>query len=175
MNTIISKRTTDIEIIEWSVDAVQHRMTPIRSVTIYGGAHILNPKTFVTPNGVATEVTDEALEWLEKQPKFKKGVEAGVFRVLKHTKARTVDADEIAESGAMVATKEIPGRPLTPEDVEKYGGRINDDGSIDITKGGKDTPNKVAMEIKEIQRKKEIKAIRNAEKATKKSAKKSKE
>lgn len=178
MNTIISKRTTPIEIIEYVMDKVQHRLTPIRSVTIQGGAHILDPKTLVTPSGVATEVTDEALEWLMKQPKFKKGLDAGVFRVIKGTKARTVDANEIAESGAMVATREIPGRPLTPEDVIKHGGTINDDGSIDITKGGKDTPSKVVMEINEIQRKKDLKNMREAQKAeakkagTKKSAKK---
>lgn len=158
MNTIISKRTTNIEITEWDIDETAHRETPVRSVTIFGGAGIMDPKTLVTPEGVATEVSDEALEWLEKQPKFIKGVNAGVFRVIKGAKSRTVDADEVATSGKMISNEEIPGRPLTPQDIEKHGGKINSDGSVDITDGGQDAPDRVMKDIGEIKRKKLIKA-----------------
>lgn len=147
MNTIISKRTNNIEIAEYRIDPVAHQQIPVRSVTILGGAGILDPKTLVTPEGVATEISDEALAWLERQPKFQRGVKAGIFRVMRGVKARDVDADEIASSGAMEDNDKIPGRPLTVDQLKKQGAVVNEDGSIDITKGGKDAPSAVGITL----------------------------
>lgn len=147
MNTIISKRTNNIEIVEYRMDAAAHRLTPIRSVTIFGGAGIMDPKSFVTPEGVATEVTDDALEWLMKQPKFTNGIKAGIFLVFDHREKKTIDVDEVASSGRMEDNDKIPGRPLTPDKLEKDGAVINSDGSVDITKGGKDAPSSIMLDL----------------------------
>ena len=47
MNTVISKRPTTIEFVEWDIDDVQHKMTPIRSVTIFGGAGVTDPRALM--------------------------------------------------------------------------------------------------------------------------------
>ena len=147
MNTIISKRVNNIEIKEYRMDAIAHQLTPVRSVTIFGGAGILNPNTLSTPEGVATEVSDEALDWLMRQPKFLKGVKARVFRVIKGARSRDVDADEEASSGKMEDNDKSPGRPLTVDQLKKDGAVVNSDGSIDVSKGGKDAPSKVLQSL----------------------------
>ena len=83
MNTVISKRPTTIEFVEWDIDDVQHKMTPIRSVTIFGGAGVTDPRALIVPEGVATYISDEALAWLETLPKFKRNIDKGIFRVIK--------------------------------------------------------------------------------------------
>lgn len=168
MNTIISKRTNNIEIAEYRIDTVAHQQIPVRSVTILGGAGILDPKTLVTPEGVATEISDEALEWLERQPKFQRGVKAGIFRVIRGSRARDVDADEIASSGLMEDNDKIPGRPLTVDQLKKEGAVVNSDGSIDVTKGGKDAPSTISLNLDNARRGKKDFATGKSEKTGRK-------
>ena len=152
MNTIISKRTTTIEFIEWDVDDVQHKMTTIRSVTIFGGAGVTDPRALIVPEGVATYVSDEALAWLETFRKFKRHIDMGIFRVIKGKKIDSEAANEIASSGKMIDNKDIPARPLNEEQLKKDGAVINEDGSIDISKGGSKVPDKQQRHIQENQR-----------------------
>lgn len=59
--------------------------TAVRSVAIAGGTNVPN-KHLVTPMGVVTEVTDDELEFLEKDPGFIFHREKGFLKVQK-TKA----------------------------------------------------------------------------------------
>lgn len=152
MNTIISKRPTTIEFVEWERDDVQHKLTPIRSVTIFGGAGITDPRALVVPEGVCTYVSDDALEFLMSIPKFKRHIEKGIFRVVKGKKVDSDEANEIASSGKMIDNDEIPARPMTQEKLENDGAVVNEDGSIDISKGGAKAPEKDIRRIQEIQR-----------------------
>ena len=152
MNTVISKRPTTIEFVEWDVDDVQHKTTPIRSVTIFGGAGVTDPRALIVPEGVATYISDEALAWLETFPKFRRHVDMGIFRVVKGKKVDSEAANEIASSGKMIDNKDIPARPLNEEQLKKDGAVINEDGSIDISKGGSKAPDKQQRHIQENQR-----------------------
>ena len=152
MNTVISKRPTTIEFVEWDIDDVQHKTTPIRSVTIFGGAGVTDPRALIIPEGVATYISDEALAWLETIPKFKRHVDMGIFRVVKGKKIDSEAANEIASSGKMIDNKDIPARPLNEEQLKKDGAVINEDGSIDISKGGAKVPDKQQRHIQENQR-----------------------
>ena len=152
MNTVISKRPTTIEFVEWDIDDVQHKMTPIRSVTIFGGAGMTDPRALIVPEGVATYISDEALAWLETLPKFKRHIDKGIFRVVKGKKIDSEAANEIASSGKMIDNNDIPARPLNEEQLKKDGAVINEDGSIDISKGGAKAPDKQQRHIQENQR-----------------------
>ena len=152
MNTVISKRPTTIEFVEWDIDDVQHKMTPIRSVTIFGGAGVTDPRALIVPEGVATYISDEALAWLETLPKFKRHIDRGIFRVIKGKKIDSEAANEIASSGKMIDNKDIPARPLNEEQLKKDGAVINEDGSIDISRGGSKVPDKQQRHIQENQR-----------------------
>ena len=152
MNTVISKRPTTIEFVEWDIDDVQHKITPIRSVTIFGGAGVTDPRALIVPEGVATYISDEALAWLETLPKFKRHIDKGFFRVIKGKKIDSEATNEIAASGKMVDNKDIPARPLNEEQLKKEGAVINEDGSIDISKGGSKAPEKQQRHIQENKR-----------------------
>ena len=152
MNTVISKRPTTIEFVERDIDDVQHKVTTIRSVTILGGAGVTDPRALIVPEGVATYISDEALAWLETLPKFKRHIEKGIFRVIKGKKIDSEAANEIASSGKMIDNKDIPARPLNEEELKKDGAVINEDGSIDISKGGAKVPDKQQRHIQENKR-----------------------
>ena len=152
MNTVISKRPTTIEFVEWDIDDVQHKMTPIRSVTIFGGAGVTDPRALIVPEGVATYISDEALAWLETLPKVRRHVDKGILRVVKGKKIDSEAANEIAASGKMIDNKDIPARPLNEEQLKKDGAVINEDGSIDISKGGAKAPDKQQRHIQDNQR-----------------------
>ena len=158
MNTVISKRPTTIEFVKWDIDDVQHKMTPIRSVTIFGGAGVTDPRALIIPEGVATYISDEALAWLETLPKFKRHVDKGFFRVVKGKKIDAEAANEIAESGKMIDNKDIPARPLNEEQLKKDGAVVNEDGSIDISKGGAKAPDEQQRHIQDNQRREKANA-----------------
>ena len=52
----------------------------------------------------------------------------------------------------MADNKDIPARPLNEEQLKKDGAVINEDGSIDISKGGAKAPDKQQRHIQENQR-----------------------
>lgn len=80
-----------------------------KSVTIRGGAN-LPTKTLVTPLGVATKVSDEDMEWLEKDYHFKEHVKQGFLIVDK----RNVAPEKMAES----MKKRDLSSPKIPTDAE---------------------------------------------------------
>ena len=80
MAYIVSKASQDIEYCDW-VKGRNGLYTKKMSVTIKGGANVLNKKTMDTPNGVVTEVTAEELKFLESNTAFKRHKDRG-FMVL---------------------------------------------------------------------------------------------
>lgn len=135
MVTIISTHPTSVRYNMWNEDPKTHSKYRVWDCTIKGGAGVAQNKgTLYTPTGVATEISEEALEKLNKIPCFVADVEAGLIKVLKNTKARTVDADEEALKDMDTETN---GKQITDTELEADGAEINSDGSIDVSGGGK--------------------------------------
>lgn len=137
MNTVISKRPTSFVYTKWA-DNKDGTLAVEFSITIDGGANVINPKSLVTPLGVATFVDDRTLENLMSIDKFRRDIERGLIRVEKGEKVSDPEkVDSIADSGKMAKNEDIPSRPLTSEDLERDGAVLNEDGSVDISKGGR--------------------------------------
>lgn len=82
------------------------------TITLKGGADVINKKTLQTPSGVVTELTDDQLEKLKTHPVFKKHLENGYVEILSTEKeAAKADKD----------LKEDKSKQLTPKDYTKKG------------------------------------------------------
>lgn len=84
-----------------------------RFVFVAGKADIPN-KHMLTVRGVSTQVDDELIELLKKNPVFNLHVDNGVIHVDKHK----ADADKVASDMAS-----DDSRPLTAEELEALGGK----------------------------------------------------
>lgn len=103
---------------------------PTSDILIKGGAGVANDR-LLTPQGVATEIPEEYLVELEKNPVFAKHKANGFITV----QTRRADADKVATS---MNAKDL-SRPLTPADYL--------DKQIDgVTSGGKEVVSKEDME-----------------------------
>jgi hypothetical protein len=80
---------------------------PTSDILIKGGAGVANDR-LITPQGVHTEVTEEALAELEKNPVFNLHKKNGFITV----QARRADADKIATD----MNAKDKSKPLTPAD-----------------------------------------------------------
>lgn len=134
MVTIISTIPVSKRYILWKEDEKQHTKIALWDCTIPGGAGVIDKHSLQTPEGVATEIDDFALDKLMQIGSFVGDMKNGFIKVLKGVKARTVDADEEALKDM---NTDGTGRQITSEDLEKDGAVINDDGSVDVSKGGK--------------------------------------
>lgn len=95
---------------------------PTSEILIRGGAGIANDR-LITPQGVHTEVTEEALAELEKNPVFNLHKKNGFISV----QSRRADADKVATD----MNARDKSKPLTPADYL--------DKQVDAVKaGGKD-------------------------------------
>lgn len=81
--------------------------TPTSDILIKGGAGVANER-LITPLGVHTEVTEEALAELEKNPVFAQHKKNGFITV----QTRKADADKVATD----MNAKDRSRPLTPAD-----------------------------------------------------------
>jgi hypothetical protein len=136
MVTIISTHPVNVRYNLWRVDTNSHTKVREWDCLIRGGAGVATGKNeLFTPSGVATEISEEALEKLMKIPSFTNDIKNGMIKVLKNTKAKSVDADEQAVKDLDTNTN---GKQITAEDLEADGAEINDDGSVDVSGGGKD-------------------------------------
>ena len=79
-------------------------------VSINGGANCAN-KVFVTPEAVATKVTDEELELLMNNPEFIRHLKAGFLKITKVMK----------EENNKGLQEEDKSAPLTPAKCKKRG------------------------------------------------------
>lgn len=84
----------------------------VDTITINGGADVINKKTLDTPSGVVTELTDEQLDKLKTHPVFKEHLQNGYITIVSTEKeAKKVEAD----------LKEDNSKQLTPKDYTKKG------------------------------------------------------
>ena len=83
---------------------------PVKTISIKGGANCAN-KVFVTPDSVATKVSDEDYELLKNHPEFIRHMKAGFLKVSKIMK----------EENNKGMVKEDNSAPMTPEKYEKKG------------------------------------------------------
>ena len=81
-----------------------------RVVSINGGANCAN-KVFVTPEAVATKVTDEELELLMQNPEFQRHLKAGFLKITKMMK----------EENNKGLQEEDKSAPMTPKKYQKQG------------------------------------------------------
>jgi len=81
-----------------------------RFVSIKGGANCAN-KVYVTPEAVATKVTDEELELLMQNPEFKRHLKAGFLKITK----------VIKEENNKGLQEEDKSAPMTPKKYDKMG------------------------------------------------------
>lgn len=141
MNTIISKRTGPFTYTNWYMKNGQfHQDGP--GIIINGGSGIvgglellsgrpLDKRSSIIPVGVHTYVDDEVLDKLMKNGKFLRDIERGIIAVVKGKKVDQDKTDEIAAK-EMLDDGHIPTRPVTREEMESAGAKINNDNSVDI-------------------------------------------
>lgn len=144
MVTIISTHPVTVRYIKWERDDVAHSKRAVWDCTIKGGAGVaLGKGELVVHDGVATEIDEKALEILETIPSFQDDVKNGYIKVLKGVRAKAVDADAEAEKDM---NPDATGKQIKSSELEADGAEINDDGSIDITHGGKNVEARKAVE-----------------------------
>lgn len=140
--TIISKLPTAFNYTKWRPS--NGMFVPEYQILINGGAGVaggaellsgrpLDKRSLFTPQGVATEVTEDVLNKLRAIKKFQQHEERGLIIVMKGHNPGQDRVDDIAQSDGEDADR-IQGRPLTEKDLERVGATINDDGSVDISK-----------------------------------------
>lgn len=142
MNTVISKRLSTFTYQDWKV--VNGQAVPNGpGILINGGAGVvgglellsgnsLENRTKTIPVGVHTYVSDEVLDKLLAMPKFRKDMERGLIAVVRGEKCGQDRTDEIARTD-MLGDEHIKHRPFSQKDIEDAGGKINKDGSVDIS------------------------------------------
>lgn len=145
MVTIISTHPVSVRYNKWEENAEMHTKTRVWDCTIPGGAGILDKKSLQVPDGVATEITDEALEKLMSIPDFVNDIAKGYIKVLKNRRKTSVDASEEAKKDM---NTEGSGKQITDKDFEADGAVINEDGSIDISDGGENVVARKSAEFK---------------------------
>ena len=58
------------------------KSTPIKEITIFGNANVVNPRTLESPTGVVTEVSEVDYELLKKNPHFQRHCAKGFLKVM---------------------------------------------------------------------------------------------
>lgn len=116
---IVSKASQSIEYVGWSKGRNGLNKKEM-SVTIKGGAHVIDKKTLTTPNGVVTEVTDEQLAFLKSNSSFNRHCKAGWMSIEKSKAAaeKLADKKDLDDEGFV---KKDGGSQLTKEDYERMG------------------------------------------------------
>ena len=67
------------------------RPIKVKDIRIIGKANVVDPRTLTTPTGAVTEVSDEDLELLKKDPSFQRHVAKGFIRVMNESELNTKD------------------------------------------------------------------------------------
>lgn len=80
------------------------------TITINGGADVIDKRTLITPDGVVTSVTDEQLEKLKSHPLFKIHLQNGGVTIKDTEKSANKAGEELEKDKSS---------QITPEDYEK--------------------------------------------------------
>ena len=107
---IISHESASVEFPKWI--KTKTGLDAQGSVTIKGGAFVINKKTMETPKGIITEVTKEELDFLKTQALFNEKVKSGSYEIVENEKK----AKESSKKG-----KKDKGAQLTAKDFEESG------------------------------------------------------
>lgn len=134
MNTIISTHPIPMMYCKWVIDEKTHLQECVWDFTVPGGAGVANKKTLIVPDGVATTVSDDVLTTLMTIQSFREDIEKGYIKVIKGKSSKSVDANEEALKDM---NTNASGRQITDEELVSDGAVVNEDGSIDVTNGGK--------------------------------------
>lgn len=86
-----------------------------KEILIKGGANVSDKKTLLTPNGVATEVSDSDLELLKSNLAFKAHLERGFIKIIE-----TSDKYKAQETAEKMDQKDASAQ-RTAADYEKEG------------------------------------------------------
>lgn len=140
--TIISKRPTPFVYTRTEIRSGIVVATG-KSVIINGGAGIvggaerlsgrpLDQRGIVVPEGVATVVNEEILDYLRTIPKFRSDEKRGMIVVMDKAITNQDEIDKIATK-ELESNENLNARPYTKEDIENAGGIINRDGSVNIS------------------------------------------
>ena len=97
--------------------ALEDRAVTGISVIVKGGANVAQPKTFVTPNGVITRVSQEDYEFLMADAKFQNFMAKGFMSI--------IGDDQDLETAARDMVKKDKSAPKTPGDYGSTGGNIS--------------------------------------------------
>lgn len=133
MNTIISTHPIPTMYCKWVIDEKTHQQECVWDFTVPGGAGVTDKRTLLVPDGVATSVDDKILETLMTIPSFVKDMDNGYIKVINGKAAKNVDANEEALKDM---NTNASGKQITDEELVEDGAVLNDDGSIDVTRGG---------------------------------------
>lgn len=110
MPYVYSTMSADVAYTDWLPRTEgQHFDVPAKRVLIKGG-HGVAGKHFITPRGVATQVTEEELALLEKNETFQRHMQAGFISVSdKKRNTEVVSADMTTFDRSKDATPLVPG------------------------------------------------------------------
>jgi hypothetical protein len=117
MPYVYSTATNDITYIEYYDPATEGALRTIkRKMTIRGGAGRPAKRTLITPYGLATEVSEEGLTWLEAQPAFQRHVATGFMLTSKNKKDADVMAADMAQRDG---SAQLVPNDFSPEEQAK--------------------------------------------------------
>lgn len=85
------------------------RPVKIKEILIKGMANVVDPRTFVTPTGVVTEISDADLELLKKSSAFQRHVARGFMRVMTDSELNTKDMQARDNSSQLVDAEYAQG------------------------------------------------------------------
>ena len=91
-----------------------------KSVVIKGGAGVKDKFSLATPKGMVTEVTDEELAFLQKDPHFQRHVRKGFMRVMNQEKLNVSDMQP-KDHGAQLTDSEHAAMSDTKADIGRDG------------------------------------------------------
>lgn len=118
MPYIFSTATSGIKYTEFK--KTKDMQIPVRHVHIQGGANLAN-KHLITPRGVATQVTQDDLEFLLAHPVFQRHVDKGYMQIEKTNK----DPEKVIASNDMELKD--GSAPETPETLAAKGAKVRAD------------------------------------------------
>lgn len=147
--TIISKRPSPFVYTKYVDNVSDSRRVAEYSIIINGGSGVvggldlLSGKkaqnfSMIVPEGVATIVDEETLKRLRAIDKFCHDEERKLILVIEKVIKDQEKIDSIADSGKMMAKKDLVSHPITKEDLKSAGAVESQDGSFDFSKASGD-------------------------------------
>ena len=101
-----------------------------RTISLNGGANVVNYRTLLTPKGIVSSITDEEYELLKEHPVFKIHLQNGFVKVVKKSPA---DVDKAVVDLA----PEDKSSPLTPKKLDVTEETVGDTKVYRVKRGRK--------------------------------------